>query len=167
LGGNLAIPPKERFLNRFIPVTESGCWLWEGHIGKTGYGLFRMTTNPSDTPLGAHRASWTLFRGPIPDGLHVCHVCDVRACVNPAHLFLGTYTDNMRDAAAKGRMNWKKPDRPELLRGERHHSAKINENIVKDIRASAESCTSLAKKYGISVICVSRVKRRLNWRHVQ
>lgn len=82
------------------------CWLWTAAIGRlTGYGQFCVFRRP----IKAHRFAWVLTRGPIPDGLFVCHHCDVRHCVNPAHLWLGTNLENMRDAQAKGRLRRRLP----------------------------------------------------------
>lgn len=88
-----------RFESKFIPVTESGCWLWLRRTSPAGYGHFGRKHGSCQ----AHRVAWELYKGPIPDGMNVCHVCDVRCCVNPDHLFLGTQQDNMRDCWNKGR----------------------------------------------------------------
>lgn len=82
------------------PEPNTGCWLWSGSLGSTGYGHIRQ----GDDVLHAHRASWELFKGLLPPGLFVCHKCDVMPCVNPDHLFLGTPKDNMKDMSAKGRL---------------------------------------------------------------
>jgi len=83
-------------------VNKAGsCWEWLGHKHSQGYGLYRFHSR-QDT--GAHRISWFLANGPIPDGLFVCHHCDNPPCVNPSHLFLGTARDNAIDASRKGRL---------------------------------------------------------------
>lgn len=89
-----------RFEARFTPEPNSGCWLWVGGESGFGYGHFTL---PASRCRTAHRAAWLLYRGPIPKGLHVLHTCDVRCCVNPDHLWLGTHSDNMTDMVSKGR----------------------------------------------------------------
>lgn len=92
------VPIEDRFWTH-IRVTEAGCWEWTGKRRANGYGL----TSINRRDVRAHRMAWTLSQGPIPDGLCVCHHCDNPPCVNPAHLFLGTKGDNLRDMCAKGR----------------------------------------------------------------
>lgn len=92
---------QERFMDKVMPVTMGGgCWIWEGNLDGVGYGMDKYEGRIQ----GTHRISWQLFRGPIPEGLCVLHHCDVRCCVNPNHLFVGTKKDNARDAERKGRV---------------------------------------------------------------
>ncbi len=107
----------------------------------------------------AHRASYEAFRGPIPDGLHVLHKCDNPACINPAHLFLGTHDDNMADKTQKQRH----------LHGGRHHHAKLTDEIVIECRQkhqSGESISSLAEKHGVHFKTMRQAVLRLKWKHV-
>jgi hypothetical protein len=90
--------PIERLLSKIVK-SPTGCWLFTGKPNNSGYGSFWLYPNK----IGAHRASWIIHFGPIPDKLNVCHKCDTPICVNPQHLFLGTDSQNMRDCATKGR----------------------------------------------------------------
>lgn len=89
-----------RFWNR-VNKTEDGCWEWTGSKLPTGYGHLKF----DNIQTYAHRVSWSLCVGEIPDGLCVLHHCDNPCCVKPDHLFLGTMLDNMHDRDAKGRNN--------------------------------------------------------------
>jgi hypothetical protein len=89
---------------RVLPEPNSGCWLWTGRYGNQGYGTYGGGRRGER--VQAHRLVWEVTNGPIPTGLFVLHRCDVRGCVNPAHLFLGTAKDNTRDMMAKGRAHF-------------------------------------------------------------
>lgn len=80
---------------------HNGCWEWVGFVSPNGYGVFTFR----GVRERAHRASWRIHFGGIPDGMYVCHKCDNRKCVNPQHLFIGSQSDNMVDAFQKGRID--------------------------------------------------------------
>lgn len=89
----------EYLLARSAPEPNTGCWLWMGATTAAGYGRLETLGKKAQ----AHRTAYALFVGPIPNGLLVCHKCDVRSCINPDHLFLGSAADNTRDMIRKGR----------------------------------------------------------------
>lgn len=140
-------PVEERFAEKYVPEPNSGCWLWTACCGPTGYG--RMS-DANDRVTGAHRLSWRIHFGEIPDGMCVLHKCDVRCCVNPQHLFLGTQADNVADMRAKSRGS--------QLRGDQHPRTKLSDAGVVIIRKSKESNVALAARFGISAsrICTIR-----------
>jgi hypothetical protein len=125
----------------------SGCWLWSASVFPAGYGQLGLR----GVERAAHRASFIAHKGPIPTGAVICHTCDTRCCVNPAHLFAGTHADNMRDAAAKGR----------AAKGMRNGSAKLDGQQRAAIRALSGrvSQSELARRFGVSQQLVSRICR--------
>lgn len=135
-----------RFMAK-VRRSDSGCWLWTGAVIKAGgYGRFGMPCNQVDY---AHRASWRIFRGAIPSGHYVCHRCDVRTCVNPDHLFVGTATDNMRDASQKGRI---RIPRASFASDETHQVAKLTNDQVRAIRSipwAKADAARLAREFGV------------------
>jgi hypothetical protein len=132
---------------------KTGCWLWTGPVSWKGYG---ESTYGGQGRIRAHRASWIIHNGEVPDGLWVLHKCDVRLCCNPAHLYLGRITDNTRDAMERNR----------VARGPRNAASKLDADAVLHIRSSDETCRALAKKYGVSATAISKVKTSKNWAHI-
>jgi hypothetical protein len=142
LGQFAKVTPLESFLNR-IEKTD-GCWLWRGTTNN-GYGIFLL---PGEVPVRAHRHAYELWKGPIPDGAVVMHVCDNPPCVNPDHLQIGTRLDNNRDCAAKGR-------RPT---GANHWKFKLTAQHVVAIRNDTRTMAAIAIEYGTTASTVSRIK---------
>lgn len=148
----------ERFEAKFTRGPVAECWLWQGSIAPNGYGKLGGGTSQ----LSAHRVAYELANGPIPEGLYICHTCDVRNCVNPAHLFAGTCSDNLRDCVSKGRHNWQRPDRAQT-RGENHATAKLSDAQVSEIRRLASlgaGQSELARKFGVTQPHVGRLINR-------
>lgn len=155
--------PFDRFMEKVVFVSESGCWVWIGSRGKAGYGTFNAGSNKT---TGAHRWSYENFVGPIDGNLFVCHRCDVRSCVNPNHLFLGTHLENMRDASKKGRL---RGGNGKI--GEDHHLSKLTQSDVVQIRSEYTGkygdLTRLARRFGVSLTSIARVAKNRTWRNVR
>ena len=150
----------ERFWRR---VDQTGaCWVWTGAHFPFGYGCVHLRSGHHV----AHRVSWALAHGPIPDGLWVLHRCDNPPCVRPEHLFLGTPADNNRDRDAKGRH---RPGPGPHRRGAEHAQAKLTEAQVYEIRqrrAQGEALLTLAAAYGVSFSHISSIAHHRTWRHL-
>ena len=155
--------PAERFwakVNKNGPVhpTFGPCWVWIAGKFRHGYGAIAIAGRLRK----AHRFSWELHFGPIPDGLCVLHRCDNPSCVNPDHLFLGTDADNMADRDQKGRQ----------AKGQRH-LAKLTEDQVREIRrryqrdSAISGSTALAREFGTSHQTILRVVKNHCWKHVK
>lgn len=150
-----------RFCQAFWDKVEisEGCWLWIGAKNSDGYGQISFEGKTEK----AHRISWVLHFGTIPDGLQVLHNCDNPPCVRPDHLFLGTQGDNVRDCSEKGRI--KTGDR----RGEKNARSKFTASQVEFIRTvAAEGFTRscIAKYFGVCRQSIDDIVNRENWAHV-
>lgn len=151
---------------RHVERSEHGCWTWTATRARFGYGQI-ASGGRGGHMLRAHRVSWELHNGPIPDGLWVLHKCDNPACVRPDHLFLGTHADNMRDCIAKGRHRG--ATHRETYLGERNGRSKLTADQVRELRLrrnDGESMRALARRFGVSKPSVQAIVRRDHWRHV-
>lgn len=150
---------KENLPSR-VKVNDAGCWIWQGAIKNPGTGLPYGWVSFRGKQMNAHRVSWMLHFGEIPIGLEVCHSCDVPACVNPEHLFLGSHSENMKDMWSKRRH--KSPS--EGVEGSL--SAKLSLDKVKEIRvklANGVYQKQIAKEFGVSQATVSFINTGRNW----
>lgn len=174
-GVSLSTPNLDRFLAKIDKMTDqewngTKCWIWRAGTGYFDYGHFSY----NHKAIPAHRASWLMFNGDIPGGLFVLHHCDIPACVNPGHLFLGTQADNMADMVAKqrsatGLRNGKSLYPEKIPRGEKHPMCRLTEAQVLEIRsrmANGENRFSLAVEFGMAPVTIWAIHRRRIWRHL-
>ncbi|OHS09327.1 hypothetical protein HMPREF3289_01280 [Pseudomonas sp. HMSC75E02] len=172
------MPEENRAAERFwSKVDKSGdCWIWTAATDRKGYGKFSVgpARNPDgsrrNSMVGAHRFSYELANGPIPDhasfhGLCVLHQCDNPRCVNPAHLFLGTNEENVKDMDLKGRRITK------AKRGSAHAQAVLTEQKVREIharyRAGGISQAALAAEYGVCLATINHIMTGRLWAHLK
>ena len=150
-----------RRLARRSVAGAGGCRLWVGSLGTEGYGQIHVGGRVDGWLERAHRAAYRVHVGPIGD-LCVCHQCDVRNCVEPTHLFLGTRADNNADKIAKGR------DVP--LPGHRNGRAKLSEADVLTILARyarGDGLSELGAAYAITPTAVGHIVTGRNWKHIR
>tara|TARA_R110000868_G_scaffold106024_1_gene290980 strand:+ start:1426 stop:1896 length:471 start_codon:yes stop_codon:yes gene_type:complete len=149
---------EEKIQKRFFAKVQktSGCWFWTASSDRRGYGSFSIAART----VKAHRVSYLIHCGQIPDGMFVCHTCDMPKCVNPSHLFLGLHQDNMDDMVRKGRSPKTR------LYGNRNARAKLSADDVQTIRKMAANGTTqkvIAAHYKISQPHVSYICRMKTW----
>ena len=130
-------------LGKSQPVTESGCWIWEGYQAITGYGMYRTRNGKNWL---AHRFVFNIVNGFLPKV--VMHKCDNRCCVNPDHLEAGTYKKNSQDMVDRGRG------------GSTIFKQKVSDEIKKEIYNAEGKQVDIAKQYGVSATLVSRIKSK-------
>lgn len=180
MGLTLNSTAAERFWQKVDMAGD--CWIWTARRGVDGYGRFRPNGSLC-SEVGAHRVAFVLAGGVLRDRELVCHHCDNPPCVRPSHLFAGTPADNSADMARKGRaisrvttLNAARGDRngarlhPErVARGERNGSARFTEEDIREIRlayGAGESQPSIAARFGTAQAVISRIVRRVAWKHI-
>ena len=145
----------KRFHESYILASESDCWLWEKSL-TFGYG----NATWEGQAIYAHRLSWIIHNGPIPEGMLVCHHCDVKNCVNPEHLFVGTQKDNMQDCAKKGRVK-------AFPSAEEHPLTPFKWSDIYEIRKlyrDGMSFNALSKKYRVCRSSITKICRNKSWK---
>jgi hypothetical protein len=152
----------ERFKKYYFKDDVTGCWIWVGGLVNGGYGAFRLGSKI----LRAHRVAFELFKHSIPNGKLVMHKCDVRRCINPEHLFLGSHKDNTQDMLAKNRGGaWKNNHK-----GHNNPNAKLSKEDKELIaeKLLQNNCTQkeLAKKYNVGRGALWRLCREYNLKKV-
>lgn len=149
-------PLPDRFWSK-VNKTEN-CWLWIACVGSNGYAQIRVGGRKGRM-VHAHRVSWYLHNGPIPNNLLVLHSCDIPVCVKPDHLFLGTNRDNVLDAVKKGR----RAD----FSGDKAGAAKLSWSFVRQIRSLYRdrnyTMTSLAEQFNVSITTISEIIHNMRW----
>lgn len=139
---------KARDFKDWYEVKENGCWFWVGAVNSSGYAN-KYFNGRMET---AHRISFQLHKGPIPDGLQVLHKCNTRRCVNPEHLFLGTQKENLLDMAKKGRTT-------SCLTEEEVHE-------IKALRRSGKTLQAVGTTFGITKQTVHNIMTGKTWGHI-
>lgn len=152
---------KEKFKRNYEKevVRKEGCWGWKGYHDKDGYAQITGYNGKKAIPIKAHRISYEIYNGKIPEGFRVCHTCDNPICTNPDHLWLGTAKENSQDGVKKGRIS----------RGEDRPLAKLKENDVLEIRKLlllGVTKANLSRKYGVSFMAISLIGQGKTWKHV-
>lgn len=148
---------EDRFWEKVNKKSDDECWEWIGYKDNKGYGILN---NQHSTK--AHRISWVIHNGKIPNKMCVCHHCDNPSCVNPNHLWLGSVAENNRDKELKGRHNG--------LRGERNFGSVLTEKqvlVIRDLYKTGNYSTyDLSEIFEVSRNCISRIINRKTWSYL-
>ena len=162
---NSKIADRIKLRTKVDPISQ--CWLWcdlNGVVNKSKYGKITVDNKTQYV----HRVAFQLWISEIPNGLCVLHKCDTPACLNPAHLHLGTQLENIQDMDSKGRRSCVDRVSPEKrARGERHGRSKLSWDLVREIREKASKGISrrlLAEQYDVSIGAITKVVKHQTWR---
>lgn len=155
---------------------DDACWTWTGAVSRYAYGLLFIRKRY----IRAHRVSYALHHGPIPDGYVIAHKCDNPSCVNPKHLWACTQMENIQDRNRKGRQDhgpnapqWTPPEPRGRIRGERAPRSRLTEEQVREIRrlykkgVRGHGYSSLAKKFGVHDYAIEMIVKRESWTHIE
>ena len=138
-----------------IIKNKNDCWIWQGFIKNDGYGTIKHESNQ----WLAHRLSYTIFKGEIPEDMCVCHKCDTPSCINPDHLFLGTNADNSNDMRNKDRQ----------AKGNSIGVSKLTEDNVIEIKKriqNNEDCASIGRAFNVHRNSILSIKHNKTWKHI-
>ena len=143
---------------------ETACWIWMRAVDSSGYGALKVRGRK----LNAHRYSYELHYGTIPDGLDVCHRCNTRLCVNPAHLYVGTRKQNVADSIAAGTYHFLSGGGANQKGEKNPHATLTNEEVLEIYQRawSGERLQKIADDYGIVKSVVVRIKHGERWAHI-
>lgn len=150
----------DRFWNKVrFPENVDDCWEWTAYKNRSGYGVFIINNKTFST----HRLSWMFYNGPIDADKLVCHKCDNRSCVNPNHLFIGTYKDNTQDMINKNRQ------KPPL--GQKNaFSTLLNSQVIEIlnnvINGKYNSVSEISDHYNVGLDCIYQIFKEINWKHI-
>ncbi len=150
-----SVTPQDRFRRFFEPLSDSQCWEWQGARRSSGHGMFGM----NGSQVAASRFALEQVTGPPEPGMLACHRCDNPPCVNPKHLYWGTFQDNANDAVARSR----------IPLGEAKAQAVLTETQVIEIRnryATGEPQKSIAEAFDVSVPTIRSIALGFKWKHV-
>ena len=154
--GRKPIPPLQRIMEKITPLTECGCWVYDGSVDKNGYARIKIGSRCAL----AHRTVWEELHGKLPSiSVKVRHSCDIRCCVNPDHLSIGSQRDNVHDAINRGRASHPA--------GESHWKAKLTEKVVEEIRNSPLSGSEWARRLKMDQSTINDIKSGRGWRCLQ
>lgn len=148
----------ERLWSKINVGSKDECWIWKGAKTTAGYGVLRVNYKPRYT----HRLMWMLHnKTNIPKKDCICHSCDNPPCCNPAHLFLGSQADNLKDARDKGKM--------EMARGINHHATELSEDDIRQIRYLGQTKMThkdIGERFGTTRMSVNDIIHKRTWAHI-
>lgn len=155
--GSLRVRRPDPITKIFMKTTiTDDCWLYNGSTGKDGYARFRYDGKYKVV----HRFIYETFYGPLKKEQLCCHKCDVRNCINPAHIFIGSSKDNLQDMVKKGRS----------LTGEKNHKCRIKEddiNKIIEMRKNKETLESIGKKFEVTKHAIYSILNGRTWKHLK